>query len=94
MKLFCMFHDKRLDDGCHESCMEIYSCKIDDHDIFYIKKQEEINDFFLFPIIEMILCLLENTLSHHGVSYLHESGNVGTLDIVDVTVSLCTILHA
>ena len=33
-------------------------------------------------------------LCHDGLGYLEESGNVGTLDVVDVTVSLGAIFHA
>ena len=35
---------------------------------------------------------LHDTLSHHGVGNFHEAGNVSTLHIVDVTISLGTIL--
>ena len=37
---------------------------------------------------------LSNALCHHGASYLHEAGNIGSLHIVDVTVGLCAIFHA
>ncbi len=37
---------------------------------------------------------LHDALCHHGVCHLHESGDVGALDVVDVTVGLCAILHA
>ena len=36
--------------------------------------------------------LLYNALGQHGFSNLHESGNVGTLDIVDV-VTVLAVLH-
>jgi len=37
---------------------------------------------------------LDDALSHHGVSYLHEAGDVGALHVVDVAVSLLAIFHA
>ena len=33
-------------------------------------------------------------LRHHGLSHFHEASHVGTLDIIDVTVSLSAILDA
>ena len=38
--------------------------------------------------------LLDDTLLEHGLSHLHEAGDVGTLDIVNMTVRLCTELNA
>ena len=37
---------------------------------------------------------LNDSLLKHSLSYLHESGDVGTLDIVDVTVRLSSVFHA
>ena len=37
---------------------------------------------------------LYNSLRHHGVSDLHEAGDVGTLDIVDIAIGLLAILDA
>ena len=37
---------------------------------------------------------LDDTLSNHGFSNAHEAGDVGTLDVVDGTVSLLTVLDA
>ena len=35
-----------------------------------------------------------NALRHHSMSYLHETGNICTLHVVDVAISFCTIFHA
>ena len=37
---------------------------------------------------------LNDSLLKHSLSYLHEAGDVGTLDIVDVTVRLSSVFHA
>ena len=37
---------------------------------------------------------LDDSLLEHSLSDLHEAGNVGTLDIVNMTVCLCTELNA
>ena len=37
---------------------------------------------------------LDDTLSNHGFGNAHEAGDVGTLHIVDGTVSLLTVLDA
>ena len=36
----------------------------------------------------------DDALAHHCVCYLEEASDVGTLHVVDVTVSLCTVLYA
>ncbi len=38
--------------------------------------------------------VLDNTLRHHGLSHLHETGDVCTLHVVDVTIFFGTVLHA
>ena len=37
---------------------------------------------------------LYDTLSHHSMSYLHETGDVSTLHVVDVTVGLLAVCYA
>ena len=37
---------------------------------------------------------LHNALSHHSLGNLHKASYVGTLYVVNVTVGLCTVLHA
>jgi len=37
---------------------------------------------------------LDDTLCNHSFSYAHETSDVGTLDIVDVTISLAAVLNA
>ena len=44
-----------------------------------------------------ILCdsnQLNNTLSHHSMSNLHETSDVSTIHVVDITIGFSTILHA
>lgn len=38
--------------------------------------------------------LLDNALTHHGMSHLHEAGDIRTLHVVDVTVRFCPIFYA
>jgi len=38
--------------------------------------------------------ILDDSLLKHCLCNLHEAGDVRTLDVVDVTVRLCTVLHA
>ncbi len=40
------------------------------------------------------LSSLYDALSHHGIGNLHEAGYVSTLYIVDVAISLSTVLNA
>ena len=42
----------------------------------------------------IINLFLYDTLSHHSLSYLQESGYVSTLYVVNVTIVLSTILHS
>ena len=37
---------------------------------------------------------LDDTLLEHGLSHLHEAGDVGALHVVNMTVGLCTELNA
>ena len=37
---------------------------------------------------------LYDTLCEHCIGNLHEAGNVGTLDVVDLTVGLGTVLNS
>ena len=44
--------------------------------------------FTLFPFI-----VLNDALCHHGIGHLHESGNIGTLHVVNVAIGTSAILH-
>ena len=52
---------------------------------------------FLCCLLDQKRCFgfwsLVDTLCKHGVGHLHEARDIGSLDVVDVTVGLCTILH-
>ena len=37
---------------------------------------------------------LNNSLTHHSVSHLHEACNISSLHVVDVTVRFCPIFYA
>lgn len=37
---------------------------------------------------------LNDTLCHHGAGHFHESGNVGSLHVVDVAVGLGSVFYA
>ena len=37
---------------------------------------------------------LDDTLLEHGLSHLHEAGDVGALHVVNMTVGLCAELNA
>lgn len=45
-------------------------------------------------IYKLRIKVLYDSLSHHSVSYFHESGYVSTLHIVDITIGFCTVFHA
>ena len=58
-----------------------------------------VSSYYLYDAYDIIVITLtssslHNALSHHGISNLHEAGYVSTLHVVDVTISLSTILNA
>ena len=45
-------------------------------------------------VIYLVMGILDSTLLKHSLCNLHEAGDVGTLNVVNMTVGLCTELNA
>ena len=48
---------------------------------------------FLIPNPSFLI-KLHDSLCHHGICHLHKSSDVGTLNVVDISVRFFAILHA